>query len=111
MRRATHLTNDAVQKTMAGYGAFEEANKLSMAQLQAALSGQVGRHVDMHCSSGRMQRCRDAEMQRCRDAEMRVARHWSMRFAQEDAESTGVPRHLRHACMPKLYTSMTPYAW
>ena len=42
MRRATHLTNDAVQKTMAGYGAFEEANKLTMAQLQAALSGQVG---------------------------------------------------------------------
>ena len=47
-RRATHLTNDAVQKTMAGYGAFEEANKLSMAQLQAALSGQVGPNVARH---------------------------------------------------------------
>ncbi len=40
-RRATHLTNDAVQRTTAAYGAFEEANKLSMAELQAALAGQV----------------------------------------------------------------------
>ncbi|KAK9837470.1 hypothetical protein WJX81_004829 [Elliptochloris bilobata] len=39
--KATHLTNDAVQRTMAGYGAFEEANKLSMAQLQAALAGRA----------------------------------------------------------------------
>ena len=44
-RRAVHLTNDAIQKTMAGYGAFEEANKLSMVQLQAALAGQVRAHL------------------------------------------------------------------
>ncbi len=40
-RRAVHLTNDAIQKTGPGYGAFEEANKLSMAQLQAALAERV----------------------------------------------------------------------
>lgn len=54
-RRATHLTNDAVQKTMAGYGAFEEANKLSMAQLQAALSGQVGPCLARQTAQGAMQ--------------------------------------------------------
>ncbi len=41
MHRAIHLTNDAVQKDMPHYGTFEENNKLSMAQLQAALGDQV----------------------------------------------------------------------
>jgi hypothetical protein len=35
--RSAHLTNDAVQKKIEHYGRFEDSNKLSMRELQAAL--------------------------------------------------------------------------
>eukprot|EP01023_Acetabularia_acetabulum_P067937 TRINITY_DN949_c1_g1_i1.p1 TRINITY_DN949_c1_g1~~TRINITY_DN949_c1_g1_i1.p1 ORF type:complete len:400 (+),score=36.77 TRINITY_DN949_c1_g1_i1:171-1370(+) len=39
--RATHLTNDAVQKKSNGYGQFEDHNKMSLQQLQQALGSSI----------------------------------------------------------------------
>ena len=47
--RSIHLTNDAVQKKAAHYDAFEDHNKLSLHQLQAALVSE-GHRIDVQGS-------------------------------------------------------------